>query len=66
MPRFKQIDIYVQRNQLTDWIAVDDNDIGWPNDQRHHLILCEKYCGIGDAEPQAKLAAWLDKMKGKT
>lgn len=63
LTRFEQIQTYVERHRLDDWVALDDNDVGWPDDQRHHLIHCNEYGGIGDAEPQAKLAEWLDGMK---
>lgn len=65
LTRFEQIQTYVERHRLDAWIAIDDNDIGWPDDQRHHLVYTDEWKGLGDAEPQAKLAEWLEDMKNK-
>lgn len=42
------------------WLAVDDDDRGWPGDQGHHLVLCRR--DLGDpstrGQLQAALASW--------
>jgi len=62
-PRHGQIDTYVVRHHLTDWIAIDDDDEGWPDDKRHHLIHTNEWGGIGDRAAQDDLIA---KIKEKT
>ena len=62
LSRHYQISTYVNRHHLTDWLAIDDNDLGWPDAQRHHLIHCANPAtGISDptvlAEIREKLGA---------
>ncbi len=39
-PRYEQIEFYVLRHQLKHWIALDDDDVCWPAEKRHHLVHC--------------------------
>lgn len=59
LSRFQQIANYVGRHRLSDWIAVDDNDEGWPADKREHLVHCDEHGGIGESDAQARLIDWL-------
>ncbi|WP_273146055.1 HAD domain-containing protein [Ferrovum myxofaciens] len=54
--RHQQIAGYVMRHRLTDWIAVDDNDVGWPEEKRHHLVHTDEQSGLGDQKAQEILA----------
>lgn len=32
--------------RLVSWVALDDNDDGWPPDARHRLVLCAPEFGL--------------------
>lgn len=58
--RFLQIDAYVHRHQLTNWLAIDDDAVGWPVPLRHHLVHCEDpYLGLSNPSVLARLKAAL-------
>ncbi len=63
LSRYQEINAYVKRHRLSDWIAVDDDDIGWPEEQRHHLVHTDEWGGLGDRAPQEKLSKWLESLK---
>ncbi|WP_283745878.1 HAD domain-containing protein [Sideroxydans sp. CL21] len=63
MTRYQQINAYVARRRLTNWIAVEDDDIGWPADKRRHLVHTNEWNGLGDTKAQQMLSAWLDSLK---
>lgn len=44
--RWQQIAGYLARNKVQDWIALDDDDAGWPEDQRHRLLRCDPQTGL--------------------
>jgi hypothetical protein len=48
MTRFQQISQYVRRHNLRHWVAVDDNDIGWPELHRDNLVHTNEWGGLGD------------------
>ena len=53
--RHSQIDSYVKRHLLTNWIAIDNDDIGWPESERHRLVHTNDWGGIGDTAVQNEL-----------
>jgi hypothetical protein len=55
--RWQQIAIYLARNKIQDWIAVDDDDAGWPDDQRHRLLRCDPQTGLAGLDYDATRAA---------
>lgn len=61
LSRYKQILGHVGRHQLDDWIALDNDPIGWPLDKMDRLVLTDNWGGLGDLEPQIKLRGWLEK-----
>ncbi len=61
LSRYKQILGHVGRHKLNDWIALDNDPIGWPADQMDRLVLCDDWGGLGDLAPQEKLRGWLEK-----
>jgi hypothetical protein len=61
LPRYKQILGYVRRHALDDWIAIDNDAIGWPEDQADRLVHTDDWGGLGDQAPQQKLIEWLSK-----
>ena len=44
--RFQQIARYIKRHNVEDWLALDDDDEGWPDDLRHRLVHSDKQGGI--------------------
>lgn len=46
MPRGLQVLSDVQRRQPRDWLAIDDDVIGWPEAHLHQLIQSDPYEGI--------------------
>ncbi len=62
MTRYGQIARYVQRHHLLRWIAVDDNDEGWPEDQRNHLVCTNEWAGLGQPAVQLSLTEKLGVM----
>lgn len=48
LTRFQQIYQYANRHNLSDWLALDDDDEGWPEHKRHHLIHTDEQLGLGD------------------
>jgi len=46
MTKYEQILSYVERHPYIDWIAIDDNDEGWPEDMRNHLVLSDEEYGL--------------------
>lgn len=44
--RYEVIREHVEWNALVNWVALDDNDDGWPHEERHHLVLCDPEFGL--------------------
>jgi hypothetical protein len=63
LTRFEQIARHVTRNKVVDWIAVDNDSKGWPNNQRHRLVLTQDDIGLGEEAAQQELANALLRLK---
>lgn len=63
LSRYQEINAYVTRHRLCDWIAIDDDDIGWPDGQRHRLVHTNEWLGLGDTGAQQQLSVWLESLK---
>ncbi len=61
--RYQQILFWVRRHGVTEWVAVDDDNAGWPEDKRHHLVHTNEWGGIGDKAAQDELIAKLEAGK---
>lgn len=60
--RFQAIERYVHDHTLGDaWIAVDDDDFGWPHDKRWHLARSTGIRGISCPELKRELREKLDR-----
>jgi len=58
MSRFQQIEANVKRNNIKNWLAIDDLHSGsedWPEEFRHHLVLTEGAVGLGCERVQQEL-----------
>lgn len=49
LSRYEQILQDTQRRNAARWLALDDDDDGWPDDERDHLVYCDPVLGL--AEP---------------
>lgn len=57
--RYQQIMRYVNRAQLSRWIAIDDQDGGWDQSCSGRLIKTQPDTGLSDCDTQQKLDAFL-------
>lgn len=56
LSRYEQILDHVGRHQLgLDWLALDDDAVGWPDIAFDNLVLCHGHRGIGDPDTQREL-----------
>ena len=63
LSRFQQIHRHVVRNNVEQWLAIDDLHSGtdvWPEDFAQHLIQTDGEMGLGSVEKQQELK---DKLK---
>jgi hypothetical protein len=60
--RYAEIKRYAVRANASMWLALDDDDDGWPSDERHRLILTNPATGISAPTRIAELSA---KLAGK-
>ena len=59
--RYEQIrESVVSRRFGTNWIALDNDDSGWPESQRDRLVHTDDYRGLGDPEVIKQLKSLLD------
>ncbi|MDM4768309.1 HAD domain-containing protein [Pelomonas sp. SE-A7] len=56
MTRWQQIARDVARRRPHTWIALDDDDFEWPDEQRHHLVKADEWLGLQDANCRLRLA----------
>lgn len=64
LTRYEQIAAYVRRHAIKNWIALDDDDHGWADDRRHHLVHTDELEGLSEIRSQ-KLLMDLIKRKGR-
>lgn len=57
LSRYEQIMRYCGRARVNDWIALDDDAAGWPDDQRHRLLHCDPQTGLAGLDYDATRAA---------
>lgn len=57
--RYEQIQRYVRRARTTDWIAIDDDDLGWPESDRDKLVCTDPERGLSDRAAVERLEALL-------
>ena len=56
LTRYQQIINHVARHKLENWIAIDDDDIGWPDVSYDRLVKCDESRGLADPATQEDLA----------
>ncbi|CAJ0800244.1 hypothetical protein LMG7141_03795 [Ralstonia condita] len=62
LSRFEQIIRYVRAQNLQAWLALDDDDTGWPEPYKQNLVCPAPRFGIGEPRVQLVLAEKLAKM----
>lgn len=64
MTRCQQILSYCTRHDIYshEWIAIDDDDVGWRSDCRGNLVHTDKTFGLGKIESQQEL---MEKLIGR-
>jgi hypothetical protein len=50
--RFGEIESYLSRRRPCDWLAIDDDDWGWPADLRDHLVRPDHTVGLSGGDLQ--------------
>lgn len=55
LTRHQQIRRYVNRNRVTHWLALDDDDEKWGDADRDRLVLCDPDAGLSDPDTLASL-----------
>jgi hypothetical protein len=48
--RFAEIESYLSRRRPCDWLALDDDNWGWPDDLLDHLVCPDGTVGLTDAD----------------
>jgi hypothetical protein len=60
--RYEQIMRYVSRGRVSDWIAIDDDSVGWGAQDQRRLVLCDSDHGLSEAAVRDRLTARLQEM----
>lgn len=63
LTRFEQIARHVTRNGVTNWVAIDNDQFGWPPNLRHLLVLTDDDLGLMEISAQQDLADALMRME---
>lgn len=62
LTRYEQIAQDAARRGLCRWLALDNDDEGWPRNMRHHLVHCHPDLGLGEpgkAQELRQRLGWL-------
>lgn len=46
LSRYQQIHLHARRHRVERWLAVDNDNEGWPREQAHRLVLTDSILGI--------------------
>lgn len=63
MTRYAQITKYVKRHSLTHWLAIDDDDEGWPVEHRKSLVRTSSMLGLAHPDTLPELADKLQRLQ---
>lgn len=53
--RYRQIAAYVARGKIQNWLAIDDDGLDWPKEERDHLVWTDPERGLSDPSIEAEL-----------
>lgn len=62
MPRGMQVAVDAASRRPLDWLALDDNEEGWPPEHAHRHVHTHMYEGISDPDVQAEFKRKLKEM----
>lgn len=62
MPRGQQVIEDVTRRRPREWLALDDNEEGWPAEYAHRHVHTHMYEGLGDTSVQSEFELKLREM----
>ncbi len=54
--RYEQIARHVMKHKIMDWIAVDNDNEGWPEKLAHRLVHTDDDLGLGELAAQQRLS----------
>lgn len=60
--RYQQIAHDVARRNLSGWLALDDDVIGWPNEAHSHLVACDPLYGLSEPSVLLSLEVKLQRL----
>jgi len=63
LTRYMQIVSYVHRHNVTRWVAIDNDDMGWPDIAYDRLVHTDDMQGLGDERAQRELAEKLGLLR---
>ena len=62
LTRFEQIKLHAQRHKISRWLAIDDNDYGWPAEQSGRFVHTDSMLGIAAPDSRQLLQKKLREM----
>ena len=65
--RYQQIARYVERAKISNWLALDDDDEGWPDAERNRLVCTDPSRGLSNPQTISQLRSALEqrvRMRG--
>lgn len=62
MSRGMQVYSDAMRRNTGGWVALDDDDDGWPRACLDHLVCCDETAGLAGEQTQRELVAQLDSL----
>ena len=63
LPRGVQVLDDVQRRRPAGWVALDDDEVGWPEEHRHRLVLTDERLGLSGPGVAQRLEELLVQMR---
>lgn len=60
LTRYEQIARHVLRHNIADWLALDNDNEGWSEDQAHRLVHTDDNLGLGEVAAQQRLSLALE------
>jgi hypothetical protein len=60
LSRYQQISQYVVRHKIERWVALDNDDYGWPNEHRQNLVHVDDWLGLFELRARDELRLKLE------
>ena len=64
LSRYEQIARHVSRHNVTNWLAVDNDNEGWPESQTHRLVHTDDLLGLSEPAAQQRLLTVIQSLTG--